>query len=185
MTYDSTGPAAKPSVRDRHKVAWPSLSDILKSPAYLIAFGFGVGLLRPGSGTWGSVLAALLWPVLTAWLAWDTLGMMIVASFFLGCVACHRAGQRIGVDDHVGMVWDEIVAVWMLFWVLPQNPWVLLTGWILFRVFDVTKPFPIRIVDARVKGGLGVMIDDLVAGFYAWLVMLAILMALASAGVRL
>ncbi len=165
----------KLGVRDRHKVVWPTLSQVICHPSYFIAFGFGIGLIRPGSGTWGSLLAAVMWPALLAWLPEPMLGIFIVLAFVLGCIACDRTGRRLGVDDHVGMVWDEIVAVWMLLWALPSHTYVVVIAVILFRVFDVAKPFPIRTVDASVKGGLGVMLDDVVAAIYAWIIMFGLL----------
>lgn len=182
MGDESGAEYAKLDVSQRHKVPWPELKEVLCRPSYFLAFGLGSGLLRPGSGTWGSVLAALLWPLLSQ-LPWALLGVCILASFFVGCFVCDRAGKHLGVDDHVGMVWDEMVAVWMLFWALPQNVLVLLIGLVLFRFFDVKKPYPIRQLDAHLKGGLGVMMDDLVAAVYAWIVTLGILLAMTYSGV--
>lgn len=159
-------------VRHRHTVAWPKVSQVFRNPSLLIAFGFGAGLLRPGSGTWGSLLAALLWPFLLAWVPSAMLGIFIALAFALGCIACDRAGRLLGIDDHVGMVWDEMVAVWLLLWALPDDWGIVVAAVILFRLFDVAKPFPIRSIDASVKGGLGVMVDDLVAALYAWVLVM-------------
>lgn len=175
--------AARLNVRDRHKVVWPTLMQVLRNPSYLIAFAFGIGLLRPGSGTWGSLLAAVMWPAMVAWLPEPMLGIFIILAFVLGCVACGQAGRRLGVDDHVGMVWDEMVAVWMLLWALPNNAYAIVIAVILFRVFDVTKPFPIRTVDARVKGGVGVMLDDVLAAVYAWVITFGLLQGMSYFGV--
>ncbi|AWB35795.1 phosphatidylglycerophosphatase A family protein [Orrella marina] len=182
MNDETQGETGKLDVSQRHKVLWPSLSEVFSSPSYFLAFGLGSGLLRPGSGTWGSILAALLWPLLST-LPWGVLGVLILVSFVVGCVVCDQAGKRLGVDDHVGMVWDEMVAVWMLFWVLPQNLPVLILGFVLFRFFDVTKPYPIRTLDARLKGGFGVMMDDVLAALFAWVLTLGILLVLSYLGV--
>lgn len=182
MDDESPGARGKLDVSQRHKVPWPSLSEVLRQPSYFLAFGLGSGLVRPGSGTWGSILAALLWPLLSS-LPWGVLGGLILVSFVVGCVVCDQAGKRLGVDDHVGMVWDEMVAVWMLFWVLPQSLPVLVLGLVLFRFFDVRKPYPIRTLDARLKGGFGVMMDDVVAALYAWMLTLGILLGLTYSGV--
>jgi len=142
----------------------------MANPAYFVAFGFGVGLLRPGSGTWGSILALLMWPFMSVLLPWSWLGIFILALFVLGCVATGRASKSLGVEDHVGIVWDEMVAVWSLCWALPQHWAILLIAFVLFRSFDVMKPFPIRKMDDVLKGGLGIMLDDVMAALYAWLV---------------
>ena len=175
--------SVKPGVRNRHKVAWPTLAQVVRNPAYLIAFGFGIGLLRPGSGTWGSLLAAVMWPAMVVWLPEPMLGIFIVLTFVLGCVACGRAGRSLGVDDHVGMVWDEMVAVWMLLWALPHDILTIVTAVILFRVFDVAKPFPIRTLDAKVKGGIGVMLDDVMAAVCAWVVTFGLLQGMSYFGI--
>lgn len=155
------------NVRERHQVYWPSLAWVLAKPTRLLAFGFGVGLLRPGSGTWGSVLALLLWWPMVLWIPDPWLGALVLLSVVLGVWICGRAADELAVPDHVGIVWDEIAALWLLLWVLPNNLWAALLGFLLFRVFDIGKPAPIAWLDRRLKGGFGVMLDDLVAALYA------------------
>jgi len=154
-------------VRERHQVLWPSLAWVLAKPFRLLACGFGVGVLRPGSGTWGSVLALLLWWPMLHWIPDPWLGALVVLSVVFGVWFCGRTADELGVPDHVGIVWDEIAALWLLLWVLPNDPWVVLSGFLLFRVFDISKPAPIAWLDRRLKGGFGVMLDDLVAAIYA------------------
>ena len=138
--------------------------------AHLIATGFGAGLLRPAPGTWGSLLGwisyyFLLQGVAPAWqFGW------IVAAFLLGCWACSVAGKNLGVADHGGFVWDEVVAMWLVLLMIPTSFWAQFWGFALFRFFDILKPAPIRQIDALVKGGFGVMVDDIVAAGYAVLV---------------
>lgn len=162
------------SVSQRHRVAWPSVGWVFGRVHRALAFGFGSGLIRPGSGTWGSVLALVLWWPLGSLLSWGAMAVFLLLAAVAGIWICQRTVDELGVPDHVGVVWDEIVAVWIVFWALPNVLWVLAVGFVLFRVFDVVKPWPIKILDARVGGGFGVMLDDWVAALYAiglaWLI---------------
>jgi len=151
----------------RHRVQWPSVAWVFGRPHRVLAFGFGSGLIRPGSGTWGSVLALLLWWPLTALVPWGWLGAFLVVAALFGIWICGKTTEDLDVPDHVGVVWDEMVAVWVVLWALPNVLWLLLLGFLLFRVFDIFKPWPIRQLDAQVGGGLGVMLDDGVAALYA------------------
>ena len=162
------------AVHERHRVSWPTLAWVYGRLYRTLAFGFGVGLLRPGSGTWGSVLAFALWWPLSLVFPWEWLGAFILLASIAGIWICHRTVQELGVHDHVGVVWDEIAAVWLVLWVLPEVLWVALLGFVLFRIFDVAKPWPIRSLDAQVGGGFGVMLDDWVAALYAILMALGI-----------
>lgn len=134
-------------------------------------FGFGSGLLRPGSGTWGSLLAWILWVVVSPGANDVAIGLFLLLSFLYGCWAAHRVSQSMGVQDHVGIVWDEFVAFWLVLWLVPDSLLAQSIAFVLFRLFDTVKPPPIRQVDARFKGGFGVMVDDLLAAFYTLIVM--------------
>ncbi|WP_243479217.1 phosphatidylglycerophosphatase A family protein [Orrella daihaiensis] len=155
------------SVSQRHRVDWPSLKWVFARAHRALAFGFGSGLIRPGSGTWGSVLGLGLWWPLNSVLSASVLALFVLLAALAGIWICQRTVDELGVPDHVGIVWDEIVAVWIVLWALPPVLWIALVGFVLFRVFDVAKPWPIRTLDASVAGGLGVMLDDLVAALYA------------------
>jgi phosphatidylglycerophosphatase A len=159
------------SMRARARAVYPSLAWICASPNRFIAFGLGSGLIRPASGTWGTVLAWLLWLPAAYWLGDLALGVLIAVAFVYGCWACHRVGQELGVPDHVGMVWDEIVAFWLVLWLVPGGWLSQACAFVLFRAFDIGKPPPIRYFDARMKNGIGVMWDDLLAAAYTLLVM--------------
>lgn len=142
----------------------PDLRFLFRHPAHLIAMGFGTGLAPKAPGTVGTLLA---FPIF--WLLPDN-GMepiFIALSFLFGIHICSVTGKNLGVPDHGGIVWDEIVAMLLLLHLVPATPlhWVL--AFLLFRVFDIWKPFPIRQFDARLKGGFGVMFDDLLAALYA------------------
>ncbi len=137
----------------------------------IVAFGFGSGLLRPAPGTWGTLLAWLLWVLLLQGRPDSIILGVLLIAFVIGCVACERAGQALGAPDHGGMVWDEIVAFWLVLWLTPHDLVAQAVAFIVFRAFDILKPQPVRYFDARLKGGFGVMWDDLVAAAYSLLVM--------------
>ncbi|QDE40724.1 phosphatidylglycerophosphatase A [Luteibacter pinisoli] len=141
---------------------------LMATPAGWIATGFGSGLAPKAQGTFGSLAAIVPWLLLMRLPVWGWV-LVIVASFALGVWACNVAGRLIGVDDHRSLVWDEFVGQWIALLpviLVPGLAWVVL-GFVLFRVFDVWKPWPISWLDRRVKGGLGVMLDDVIAGLFA------------------
>jgi phosphatidylglycerophosphatase A len=145
---------------------------LLSTPAGWLACGFGSGLAPVAQGTFGSLAAILPW----LWLRQLSLPvnlLVIVVGFAIGVVACDIAGRALGVDDHRSLVWDEFIGQWIA--LLPAlffAPWwVVAAGFALFRFFDVLKPWPIRWLDRYVKGGLGVMLDDVVAGVFAAVVL--------------
>jgi phosphatidylglycerophosphatase A len=148
-------------------------------PAHVIAFGFGAGMVRPAPGTVGTLLAFplfwFLYPRMTdmAFLA------LLVALFLVGVWACGRTGRDLGVPDHGGMVFDELVAFLAVLFLTPRHPVWEAFAFLLFRLFDILKPMPIRYFDRTVKGGLGVMLDDLLAALYA-LIVLAVWKAVAG-----
>ncbi|NEX60572.1 phosphatidylglycerophosphatase A [Noviherbaspirillum sp. 17J57-3] len=148
---------------------------MLSHPAHLIAQGFGSGLSPIMPGTAGTLLAWLAfgvlgsrWPGLFHPASW---GLIIVAGFLLGIWACHRTGRDLGIADHGSMVWDEIIAFWLVLVVLmPAEFSTQCWAFLWFRFFDMVKPMPIRYFDRHFKGGFGVMWDDIVAAFYTLLV---------------
>jgi phosphatidylglycerophosphatase A len=141
----------------------PELSArLLQDPVHLLALGFGTGLSPLAPGTAGTVLAL---PIAIG-LAQMPLPAAIaaVAIFVLGGIwICGESARRLGCHDHPGIVWDEIAAFSALALALPPGPWWLLAGFLLFRLFDIAKPWPIRELDHRLRGGLGIMLDDLAA----------------------
>ena len=143
---------------------------VLTDPVHILAFGFGTGLAPLAPGTFGSLLGVLL-----AWLTLD-LGLMTqigcaVFLFVSGIWICGESSHRLGIHDHGGIVWDEIAAMYMVLIVAPPTlfAWILAFG--MFRAFDIVKPWPIRDLDHRLGGGLGIMLDDLVAALYAALLL--------------
>ncbi len=154
---------------------------LLTTPAGWLACGLGSGLVPFAQGTFGSLVALLPWLLLRALPPWLYLAVLL-AGFTIGVWACDVAGRALGVDDHRSLVWDEFIGQWLALFplllpsLLPAGGfrwWMPALGFVLFRLFDVWKPWPIRWLDRRVKRGLGVMIDDVVAGIFA-----AILLAL-------
>jgi phosphatidylglycerophosphatase A len=136
----------------------------------IVAFGLGSGLIRPAPGTWGTLLGWLLWVAVLEGLPDLYIGLIILVAFGLGCWACGKTGREIGVPDHGGMVWDEIVAFWLVLWT-PSSLAAQATAFVVFRGFDIIKPPPIRYFDARFKSGFGVMWDDILAAAYSLLLM--------------
>ncbi|WP_329741160.1 phosphatidylglycerophosphatase A [Dyella sp. A6] len=143
-----------------------------------IACGFGSGLAPRAQGTFGSLAAILPWLLLRHLsLPWYLL--VLVLAFVLGVWACERAGRALGVDDHRSLVWDEFVGQWLALLPALLAPWwAVLAGFALFRLFDVWKPWPIRWFDRHLKGGLGVMVDDVIAGVFAAVVLACALVPL-------
>ena len=139
---------------------------VLTDPVHLLAFGFGTGLAPKAPGTVGSLPGiALAWLTLPLAMEWR-IGVL-VALVLAGIWICGESARRIGVHDHPGIVWDEIAGMYMVLLVVPPQigGWALAFG--LFRLFDIWKPWPIRDLDHRLSGGLGIMLDDLVAALYA------------------
>ena len=143
-------------------------------PAHILAQGFGSGLSPIMPGTCGTLFAWVAYvvlnfrgPALFTPLTW---GVVIVLGFIIGIWACHITGRNLGAPDHGSMVWDEIIAFWLVLLMLsPADLKTQCWAFIGFRFFDMVKPPPIAYFDRRFKGGFGVMWDDIVAAFYTLL----------------
>ncbi len=140
---------------------------ITRHPAHFLAFGFGAGLAPKAPGTWGTLVALPLYYGLMLWLSQPQMLVLIAVTFVMGVAICDVTGRNLGVADHGGIVWDEIVAMWLVLVFTPVQPvwWIVAFG--LFRLFDIWKPFPICWFDKHVKNGFGVMLDDLLAALFA------------------
>lgn len=166
-----------PPVNTAQPPIQPTAAWVFQSLPRILAFGFGSGLIRPGPGTWGTLLAWPLWVVGIARLPDTYVAGFLLLAFILGCWVCGRTGREMGKPDHGGMVWDEMVAFWLVLWLTPAGWQAQLIAFVLFRFFDILKPPPIRFFDRRLKNGFGVMWDDLLAAGYSLLV-IAILVRL-------
>ena len=138
----------------------------LRNPLHLIAFGFGSGFMPKAPGTAGTLVgipAFLLLSPLPLHLYLAVVGVL----FLIGIPLCARVSRDLGVHDHGGIVWDEIVGFLVTMTAAPVGLVAVVLGFALFRLFDILKPWPIRALDRRVGGGFGIMLDDLVAGLFA------------------
>lgn len=141
-----------------------------RNPIHLLAAGFGSGLAPRAPGTFGTLAALPFWWVLqqlgTPWY-WGVVG----AAFLVGIYLCGRTARDLRTHDHGAIVWDEFVGLWIaLAWAPAQWLWVT-AGFLLFRLFDIWKPWPISWCDRRVRGGFGIMLDDVLAGALALVVL--------------
>jgi len=132
--------------------------------------GFGVGLIRIVPGTFGTLAAIPIYWALALVAPPLVIAFLSIPLFFVGVWACDRTGRDLGVEDHNAMVFDEIVAFLPLAAVSSASLVLQAIAFVLFRLFDIWKPFPIRELERRVRGGLGVMIDDVAAAMYAYFV---------------
>ena len=144
--------------------------EVFTNPVHLLAYGFGAGLSPKAPGTMGTVVAIPIYVLLT-WLGSTAyLGFLAVA-LVAGVFICGYTAKALGVDDPKGVVWDEVVGYLITMLGLPLNALWLLAGFLLFRLFDIWKPWPIRWLDRNVKGGLGIMLDDVAAAVIACLIL--------------
>lgn len=145
----------------------PTIPFLLAHPAHFIALGFGSGLSPRAPGTVGTLLGWALYPLIRTPVS-DTLFLLFLAAFFAaGVIVCDRTGRALGVSDHGAIVWDEMVAIWLVLFFTPATLLWQTIAVVLFRIFDILKPPPIRWADRKLKGGFGVMFDDLLAAAFA------------------
>lgn len=146
----------------------------IKTPMQFLASGFGSGCAPVAPGTFGTLAAIPVWMMLS-FLSPIPYVIAVIAIFILGCYVSEKASQELNVHDHGGIVIDEFVGFFITMFLVPFS-WInILLGFVLFRIFDVIKPWPIKIVDRQVKGGFGIMVDDVLAGVMALLSMHIIL----------
>ena len=150
---------------------------LLCHPVHLVSLGFGSGLSPFAPGTMGTLAAWLLYPLLRTPLPDMAFLVLLLVCFVAGIYATHRTGKVLGVPDHGAIVWDEMVAMWLILFFTPSGLIWQAIAVALFRLFDILKPPPIRQADSRFKNGFGVMLDDLLAAAYA-LLALAVLVRL-------
>jgi len=146
---------------------------VFSNPINFLAFGFGAGLAPKAPGTFGTLVAVPLF-----WLAADLslINYLILTLFIslIGIYLCHESAKSLGVHDHPGIVWDEIAGFFVTMIGFSFTWSNIIIGFVLFRIFDIVKPWPIKWIDKKVAGGFGIMLDDIIAGIFAWLGLFAI-----------
>jgi phosphatidylglycerophosphatase A len=144
----------------------PESPDLLRNPMQFLAFGFGSGLSPKAPGTAGTLVAVPIY-LLIADLSLLHYTLFIAVTSLLGIWICGVASRQLKVHDHPGIVWDEFVGYWITMWAVPADWTWIIAGFVAFRVFDIVKPWPVSVLDKRVGGGLGIMVDDMLAGVMA------------------
>lgn len=145
-------------------------NDLFAHPANFLALGFGTGLSRYAPGTVGSLAAFPFFMVMPKVNIYFYIGIVAVL-FAIGIWCCRVSAELLGVHDHPAIVWDEVVGMLIALFMVPPSFVYILFAFLLFRFFDILKPWPIGWVDRRVDHGVGIMMDDVLAGLMAWLVL--------------
>lgn len=152
---------------------------VFRNPIHFLAFGLGSGAAPVAPGTFGTLAAIPLYIALDHLsVSWYLL--MLTAAFGIGIFLCERTARDLGVHDHGGIVWDEFVGYWITMAAAPPGWLWIIIGFVLFRLFDVLKPFPISWFDKHIHGGLGIMLDDAIAGTFAWLCLQLLVLAISA-----
>ncbi len=144
----------------------PTVRLLFSHPAHFISLGFGSGLAPKAPGTFGTLLAWLLYPLLRTPVSEFVFLALLASLFVAGIIAADRTGRALGEPDHGAIVWDEMVATWLVLLFAPKTLLWQAAAVALFRFFDIVKPPPVRWADRSFKGGFGVMLDDLFAAGY-------------------
>jgi phosphatidylglycerophosphatase A len=152
---------------------------VFRNPVHFLAFGLGSGAVPFAPGTFGTLAAVPLY-LLFAGLPLGWYLLLLLATFGIGIYLCERTANDLGVHDHGGIVWDEFVGYWITMAAAPPGWWWLIPGFVLFRFFDILKPFPISWLDKHIGGGFGIMLDDAIAAIFAWCCMQLLVLAISS-----
>jgi phosphatidylglycerophosphatase A len=139
---------------------------LLRNPLHFLSLGFGSGLSPFAPGTFGTLAAVPLY-LLLAQLPLTYYLLAVLAAFAIGVYLCGYTSAALGEHDHSGIVWDEFVGFWITMIAVPATWQWILAGFVLFRLFDIVKPWPVKVADAKMKGGFGIMFDDVLAALYA------------------
>ncbi len=152
------------------KHSQPKVIFDLKQPIQFLALGFGSGLAPKAPGTFGTLAAIPLFLLLAMLTPLVYLGAVIVMSI-AGIYICGQAAKDVGVHDHPAIVWDEFIGYFITMFMVPVSWQSILMGFLLFRLFDILKPWPISFIDKKISGGLGIMLDDILAGIFSLVIM--------------
>ncbi|MDX2345507.1 MAG: phosphatidylglycerophosphatase A [Legionella sp.] len=150
------------------EVSWKK---VWTDPIYCLAFGFGSGLSPVAPGTFGTLAAIPIYCVLAFLLNAKAYLIVTLLGFFTGIFICSKVSRDLGEHDYGGIVWDEIIGYLLTMFLVPLHGLWIVIGFVLFRIFDIWKPYPIRWVDKRVGGGLGIMLDDVLAAIPAFFIL--------------
>lgn len=142
---------------------------LLLNPAHCLSLGFGSGLAPKMPGTMGTVIGVVLFIALPV-MDWKIYIGIVTLAFIVGVYLCDYTAKALNVHDHPGIVWDEIVGYFITMFMVPKTWLWILIGFVLFRVFDILKPWPISLADKKVHGGFGIMLDDVIAGVFALII---------------
>jgi phosphatidylglycerophosphatase A len=152
---------------------WSAPPALLREPVHLVAFGFGAGLSPYAPGTFGTLIAI---PIVLFVMQFGLVAHLVFAIFasVFGIYVCGESARRLNMHDHPGIVWDEITGFAFTMLLVPVQIYWVLAGFALFRLLDIWKPWPIREADHSLPGGLGIMLDDIIAGIFAAAILFAI-----------
>lgn len=147
----------------------PIPESVWRNPLHFIAFGFGSGAIPVAPGTFGTFLAIPFYLLIRPTPIYVYCGIVLIITL-VSIWICDKVSKEIGVDDHQGMNLDEFVGFFVTMIAAPHGCWWILLGVVLFRFFDIVKPFPIRQIDEKVHGGFGMILDDVCAGVYSCII---------------
>ena len=170
-TLKDTNTSKSHTGKMRDYTAIPPIPDsVWRNPLHFVAFGFGTGTIPVAPGTFGTLIAIPFYLVMQSLtpLAYFAVTALVI---ILSIMICEKATRDIGVEDHQGMCLDEIVGYLVTMFCAPPGwKWIWI-GFLLFRLFDIWKPWPVRVADERVHGGFGIILDDVLAGIYSCIVL--------------
>lgn len=141
-------------------------NNFYKNIEHFLAVGCGLGLLPKAPGTWGTFLGIPIFIAMSA-LQPATYVVVSILIFLFGIRICHKTATDLGVHDHPSIVFDEVLGYLVTMFMIPASFLSIIIGFILFRIFDILKPFPIKWIDKKIHGGFGIMLDDALAGIFA------------------
>lgn len=150
-----------------------SFQSVWRNPIHYVACGFGIGTLPWMPGTFGTIFGVVVYLLIVK----ISLIQYLLVTLFLvlvGIYLCGKVNRDFGTHDHPAAVWDEIASFPIVMIAIPPRWYFIVTGFIVFRIFDIWKPWPIRWLDKHIHGGMGVMLDDVVAAFFSWIILYVI-----------